>query len=65
MIRSYDFETNSIENIDFNIASFQIVETKEMIADIVREKRNDKLSLSDWTQVADAPVQQTSWFRQH
>jgi len=31
------------------------------IADIVRSKRNDKLSASDWTQVADAPVDQTAW----
>jgi len=61
MIRSYDFKTNSINNIDFNVESFQIVETKELIADVVREKRNDKLALSDWTQVADAPVDQAAW----
>ena len=61
MIRSYDFKTNSINNIDFNIASLQIVETEALIADIVREKRNDKLALSDWTQVADAPIDQAAW----
>lgn len=61
MIRSYDFKTKSINNIDFNIASFQIVETEEIIADVVRQKRNDKLTASDWTQVADAPVDQEAW----
>jgi hypothetical protein len=27
----------------------------------VREQRNDKLKDSDWTQVADAPVDQAAW----
>jgi hypothetical protein len=27
----------------------------------VRAERNDKLSASDWTQVADAPVDKTAW----
>ena len=27
----------------------------------VRVERNDKLSASDWTQVADAPVDKTAW----
>jgi len=27
----------------------------------VRDKRNDLLTASDWTQVADAPVDQTAW----
>ena len=27
----------------------------------VREERDDKLVASDWTQVADAPVDQTAW----
>ena len=27
----------------------------------VREERDDKLAASDWTQVADAPVDQTAW----
>ena len=27
----------------------------------VRQSRNDKLKDSDWTQVADAPVDQTAW----
>lgn len=29
--------------------------------DRVREQRNAFLSASDWTQVADAPVDQTAW----
>jgi hypothetical protein len=27
----------------------------------VRQQRNEKLSASDWTQVADAPVDQAAW----
>lgn len=30
-------------------------------ADIARAKRDNLLSNSDWTQVADAPVDQTAW----
>jgi hypothetical protein len=30
-------------------------------ADSVRAERNRKLTASDWTQVADAPVDQTAW----
>lgn len=27
----------------------------------MREERNSRLTASDWTQVADAPVDQTAW----
>lgn len=30
-------------------------------ADAIREKRNVLLSASDWTQLADAPVDQAAW----
>jgi gentisate 1,2-dioxygenase len=30
-------------------------------AEEARKTRNDKLSASDWTQVADAPVDKTAW----
>ena len=31
------------------------------LADIVRQQRDNLLASSDWTQVADAPVDQTAW----
>lgn len=33
----------------------------EEVAGQVRAERNDKLSASDWTQVADAPVDKAAW----
>lgn len=33
----------------------------EVLAQEVRDKRNALLSASDWTQVADAPVDKTAW----
>jgi hypothetical protein len=38
-----------------------ITPTLEQLADRVRSERNDLLSASDWTQVADAPVDQAAW----
>jgi len=35
--------------------------TPEVLATKARNKRNALLSQSDWTQVADAPVDQTAW----
>lgn len=35
--------------------------TIEQLAAKAREKRNDLLAASDWTQVIDAPVDQTAW----
>lgn len=35
--------------------------TTEELASNVRVQRDFKLSLSDWTQVADAPVDQAEW----
>ena len=34
---------------------------KVFTADEIRDKRNQLLSASDWTQVADAPVDQSAW----
>ena len=35
--------------------------TTEQLASEARAQRNALLSASDWTQVADAPVDQTAW----
>lgn len=35
--------------------------TEEQLAAIVRNKRNALLAASDWTQVADSPVNQAAW----
>ena len=35
--------------------------TPDALATVARNKRNHLLSQSDWTQVADAPVDQTAW----
>ena len=35
--------------------------TPEALATKARTQRNNLLSQSDWTQVADAPVDQTAW----
>lgn len=35
--------------------------TDEEVADQVRAERNRLLTASDWTQVADAPVDQSAW----
>lgn len=35
--------------------------TSEQLAADARTKRNTLLAASDWTQVADAPVNKTSW----
>lgn len=36
-------------------------ELYEIVSDEVREQRNRLLATSDWTQVADAPVDQAAW----
>jgi len=33
----------------------------EAAVDAARKKRNELLAASDWTQVADAPVDKTAW----
>jgi hypothetical protein len=38
-----------------------ITAKNEEQANSVRQQRNDKLKASDWTQVADAPVDQAAW----
>ena len=44
------------------IQNYSVVQLPEQEASaLCRSVRNDKLSSSDWTQVADAPVDQTAW----
>lgn len=44
-----------------NVSAEEIAQRTENQANNVRAERNQKLSESDWTQVADAPVDQTAW----
>jgi hypothetical protein len=39
----------------------QITALEEAKASAIRSERNEKLSASDWTQVADAPVDKAAW----
>lgn len=39
----------------------QLDEEAEIEAEAIRSSRNKKLSLSDWTQVDDAPVDKAAW----
>jgi len=39
----------------------ELAEEDERQAEKVRDSRNAKLAASDWTQLADAPVDQTAW----
>ena len=39
----------------------QITTMEEAKASAIRSERNEKLSASDWTQVADAPVDKAAW----
>ena len=39
----------------------QITAMEEANASAIRSERNEKLSASDWTQVADAPVDKAAW----
>lgn len=44
------------------IQNYSVVQLPEQEASaLCRSVRNDKLSSSDWTQVVDAPVDQTAW----
>lgn len=42
-------------------AEQKTAEATEQAADQVRAQRNRLLAASDWTQVADAPVDQAAW----
>jgi len=44
-----------------DLTQVEILERNDMQARSVRGERNAKLSGSDWTQVADAPVDQAAW----
>lgn len=39
----------------------EIAERVEVQSDLVRSKRNVRLTQSDWTQLADAPVDRAAW----
>lgn len=56
-------QTNEVSSID--LTPEEIAERslglEERVAARVRESRNNKLAQSDWTQVADAPVDQAAW----
>lgn len=61
---------SDIENYRFDISSNSIVPLKQSVIDaretqeswvLFRDLRNTRLSASDWTQVPDAPVDQTAW----
>lgn len=56
-------QTNEVSSID--LTPEEIAERslglEERVAARVRESRNHKLTQSDWTQVADAPVDQAAW----
>ena len=44
-----------------NLTSLEIQARDDAQADSVRADRNLKLSATDWTQIADAPVDQAAW----
>lgn len=46
---------------DFQQAAKDYVDPTEAEAKLVRVQRNKLLSETDWTQVADAPVDQAAW----
>jgi hypothetical protein len=44
-----------------DVSAEEVEQRTEQQADAVRSERNAKLSSTDWTQVADAPVDQAVW----
>lgn len=55
-------EVTPIQNEGQWVQTFIVEQLPEQEASaLIRSVRNDKLSLSDWTQVADAPVDKTVW----
>jgi hypothetical protein len=55
-------ETVVREMNDAEFADWQAVQpTEAQQADAVRSERNARLTASDWTQVADAPVDKAEW----
>lgn len=51
----------TLSELDPNYVAPTEEERNNILAEIIREERNDLLSESDWTQLADAPVDQTAW----
>lgn len=46
---------------NFNFITHEWVWDEQASWDIVRQERNRRLAASDWTQVPDAPVDQSAW----
>lgn len=44
-----------------SLTTYELAQANTQKAKSVREQRNQKLKDSDWTQVADAPVDQATW----
>lgn len=52
----------TIDIRDVSVVNMTVVDTKKSLYDEIRVERNRLLSLSDWTQLPDAPVQnKTQW----
>ena len=61
--RIVDLKTNSVTDNQLSQEEINEIEKSSREAEIssVRSTRNAKLTQSDWTQVADAPVDQAAW----
>ena len=61
--RIVDLKTNSITDNPLDQEEIDEIERSSYLAkiDFVRNTRNSKLTESDWTQVADAPVDKAAW----
>ena len=61
--RIVDLKTNIISDNPLDQEEIDEIERSSYLAkiDFVRNKRNSKLTESDWTQVADAPVDKAAW----
>ena len=61
--RIVDLKTNSVTDNQLSQEEINEIEKsfREAATSSVRSTRNAKLTASDWTQVADAPVDQAAW----
>lgn len=55
--------TGSVTTVDLDPSEItrREQETANMVDKLARLRRNELLAASDWTQAADAPVDQTAW----
>ena len=60
-LKEYPDRPRTNYSFDFTSETWFDPTTLEEMADIVRFKRGKLLVASDWTQVADAPVDQAAW----